>query len=259
MNCAPTSRGFRAAIAAARLVFMALLPATAAGAEVGWADQFARAWQDPDDSEIFLTSDITVSTESLLQARTAKTITAADASTKLIFSSDPYLTDVWACSSDTDITLGSLTLEAHNSDSGCQWGLLRAEQQLHVSSSMTIRLCNDTADASTGTSLLYGGTGLSFADGITLTIDLTDLSGGLAPDTSYILFETPTLFDGSVPAYTILGGSQNIAIVKQTGSDTSPTTTRLILTTVNIPEPGSSTLSLLALATLVLHRRRTIT
>lgn len=258
MSCTPASRYSRAAAMATRLLaLIALLPATAAGADVEWADQFASAWQDPNDRAIVLTSDITVSTESLLQAPTAKTITAADVATKLIFSSDPYLTDAWACSSETDITIGSLTLEAHNSASDWQWGLLRAEQQLHVTGSMTIRLCDDTAEATTGTSLLYGGTGLSFADDVTLTIDLTALSGGLAPNTSYILFETPTLFEGNVPAYTILGGSQNITLVKEISSDPSPTTTRLILTTVNVPEPGGSTLSLLALATLILHRRRT--
>lgn len=261
MSCPPASRYSRAAAMATRLLaFIALLPTTAAGAEVEWADQFASAWKNPDDAEIVLTSDITVSTESLLQAPTAKTITAADATTKLIFSSDPYLTDAWACSSKTDITIGSLTLEAHNRASGWQWGLLRAEQQLHVTGSMTIRLCDDTAEATTGTSLLYGGTGLSFADDVTLTIDLTALSGGLAPNTSYILFETPTLFEGNVPAYTILGGSQHVTLVKEISSDPSPTTTRIILTTGNlpIPEPGSSILSLLALATLILHRRRTV-
>lgn len=258
MSCAPISQ--RRSRAASISLLLTLLPATAAGADVEWADQFASAWQDPNDTAIVLTSDITVSTESLLQAPTAKTITAADAATKLIFSSDPYLTDAWACSSETDITIGSLTLEAHNRASGWQWGLLRAEQQLHVTGSMTIRLCDDTAEATTGISLLYGGTGLSFADDVTLTIDLTALSGGLAPNTSYILFETPTLFEGNVPAYTILGGSQQVTLVKEISNDPSPTTTRIILTTANlpIPEPGSSILSLLALATLILPRRRTV-
>lgn len=237
---------------------LSLLPAVAAGAEVEYSYQFATAWSDPYDSEIILTEDITVTLENTLQTSTAKIITATDPSTSLIFGNDPYLTDPWLCCSESDITIGSLTLEAHNTTSGLQWGLLRAEQQLHVSGSLTIRLGDDTADASTGTSLLYGGTGLSFADDITLTIDLSDLSGGLDPNTSYILFETPTLFDGNVPAYTLLGGRPNITLVTEISSGTSPTATRIILTTINIPEPGSSTLIFLAFATTIMRRKRSL-
>lgn len=228
--------------AAAVCLMLPLLSAAAAGAEVEFADQFAPAWIDAGDAEIRLQSSLEIAAETAFTAPTDKVLTGAEPGTSLIFSAESSLSEPWVCTAAGDISISDLSLASR-----CGAGLFCAQGELRLSS-VTLLIDEQTG---TDTALFCGEGGVALS---AVTLDLTlDGTAPLDPGLSYTLFETGGAgFTAEDLRAITLTGSGGTAPHAELSLEDGGHAIRLTLT----PEPGSATLSLLALAALALRRRR---
>lgn len=221
---------------------LALLPPAATAAEVEESYQFASAWEDSYDSEVFLLQSITLDPERELVSPANKYLSADAEATTLSFRAESGFSSPWACSAESDIGISNLTLEASSNS-----GLFFAGGELSLSS-VTLLIGAETA---ADTRLFVGESGVSLSK---VTIDLTACGAdAFTSGLSFTLFVT----GGEAFSDDVLN---DIGLIGADGATTHAALSladggqSLILTLT--PEPGSATLSLLALAALSLRRRR---
>lgn len=221
---------------------LALLPPAATAAEVEESYQFAPAWEDSYDSDVFLLQSITLAPERELISSTNKYLSSEAQSTTLIFSAESSFTSPWACHAESDIGISNLTIAASSNS-----GLFFAGGELSLSS-VTLLISAETAD---DTPIFVGESGVSLSK---VSIDLTACGAdAFSSGLSFTLFET----GGEAFSDDVL---HDITVISA-GSDTNHASLSLanggqsVILTLT-PEPGSATLSLMALAALSLHRRR---
>lgn len=226
--------------AAAVCLMLPLLSAAAAGAEIEFAAQFARAWRDSGDADILLQNSLELAAEAELWSATDKFLTASEAGTTLTFSAESSLSSPWVCSSEGNISISDLTLAPQ-----CGAGLFQADGELSLSS-VTLLITEQTY---TDTTLFIGESGITLSS---VTIDLSlDSTAGFTTGTSYTLFETggAVFTSEDLDSLTLTGNAADLAELSLADGG------RAILLTFT-PEPGSTTLSLMALTALLLRRRR---